>query len=186
MQHQLDIYIQGCLKNDPVSQEALYKYCFAQFMKICLGYHANNDDAVASFNKAMHQVFTKIHQYRSEGPVMGWIRKTMVNTCLNDIRGKAKFTAKELNDAELNRFHAEPEIYSGLEVKQVLQLVQRLPSATRLVFNLFIMEGYTHEQVSRQLGISTGTSKWHLNHARELLKKEMAQLNKHENSLYAK
>jgi RNA polymerase sigma-70 factor, ECF subfamily len=186
VQHQLNIYIEGCLKNDPASQEALYKYCFAQFIKICMGYHAGKDDAVASFNKAMHKVFTGMHQYRNEGPVLGWIRKIIVNTCLNDLRGRARFSAVEIDDREINRFTAEPEIYAGLEVKQVMELVQQLPPATRIVFNLFIMEGFTHEQIAKQLGITAGTSKWHLNQARQLLKQGMEQLTRHENNLYAK
>lgn len=186
MQQQLNNYIAGCLQNDAASQEALYKLCYAGFMKICLHYHAGNADAVASFNKAMHQVFTRIKQYRNEGPVLGWIRKIVVNTCLNDLRDQARFSSQQATDRELNSFTAEPEIYAGLEVKQVLELVQQLPPASRLVFNLYIMEGYTHEQIARQLGISAGTSKWHLNQARNLLKQGMAQLNNHENRIYAK
>jgi RNA polymerase sigma-70 factor, ECF subfamily len=185
MQHQLEIYIRGCLENDPASQEALYKYCFGQFIKICFGYHAAKDDALASFNKAMHQVFTKIKQYRNEGPVLGWIRKIIVNTCLNDLRGQAKFSGNEMSDRDVNQFTAAPEIYSRLEVKQVMEMVQQLPSATRLVFNLFVVEGYTHEQVGGLLGISAGTSKWHLNQARTMLKEKMVQLSNHENRIYA-
>jgi RNA polymerase sigma-70 factor, ECF subfamily len=158
MQEQVDLYIKGCLQKDPRSEEMLYRYCFTNLIKVCMRYHANQDDATASFNKAMHKVFDKLKSYRKEGVFLGWVRTIIVNTCLNDLSRE----------------------------KEILSLVQELPATCRTVFNLYVMEGYTHEQIAKELRIAAGTSKWQLNQARTLLKDKLSQLSKNEISIHAK
>lgn len=149
-------------------------------MRICLRYHSNADDAAASYNHAMYNVLAKIDQYKSEGEFMGWVRRIMVNTCLNAVKQQARFTVQAIAENEYERFHAGPDVYSLIQSKDILQMVQELPDNTALVFNLYIMEGYTHEQIADMLHISIGTSKWHLNNARTVLKEKMIKARNNE------
>ena len=180
MEQQLEHIIEGCKQNKRQSQEQLYKYCFEQMMKVCLRYHTNMDDAAASYNTAMYNVFVKINQYKNQGEFFGWVRRIMVNTCLNAIKQNAKFEAVEISDKEYQSFTIKPEAYSSLDSKEILALVQSLPTTCKLVFNLNQMEGFSHEQVAEHLNISPGTSKWYLHEARKILKEKIQNMQHNE------
>ena len=170
----LDEMIRGCKNGTPMYQKQLYHYCFSAMMKICLRYNKNTDDAAACYNTAMHKVFTKINQYKGEGSFLGWVQKCVVNTCISEIKKRVKFDYKNLEDNE-NSFVA-PEASSNIEVKDILLLVQQLPANYSLVFNMYVMEGYNHVEVSKILGISAGTSKWYLHEAKDKLKEKLEEL----------
>jgi RNA polymerase sigma-70 factor, ECF subfamily len=180
VEQRLENIITGCMGNKPASQRQLYHYCFEQMMRVCLRYHPNTDDAAVSYNEAMYKVFTKIGQYKQEGEFLGWVRRIMVNTCLNAIKKTARFATVAPGDKEQETVYIDPDVYGRLQQRDLLQLVQSLPSASALVFNLYIMEGYTHEQIAGQLGISAGTSKWHLNNARNILKEKIKSMQQNE------
>lgn len=186
MQEQVDLYIKGCLQKDPRSEEILYRYCFTNLIKVCMRYHENQDDATASFNKAMHKVFDRLTSYRKEGAFLGWVRTIVVNTCLNDLSRVIKYSDRGISEADAAIHHTTPEVYANISEKEILALVQQLPAASRTVFNLYVMEGFTHEQIAKELKIAAGTSKWHLNQARTSLKDKLLQLSKNENSIHAK
>jgi RNA polymerase sigma-70 factor, ECF subfamily len=181
LEQELENIIDGCKNKQASSQKHLYRYCFEQMMKVCLRYHRNMDDAAASYNKAMFNVLTRIGQYKNEGSFLGWVRRIMVNTCLDEIRSQARYSIESISEKEYEDFSGGPEAYNQLNSKEILQMVQELPSATSLVFNLYIMDGFTHEQIAEMLGISRGTSKWHLNNARTILKQRILNLQKNEN-----
>ncbi|GAA4338373.1 RNA polymerase sigma factor [Flaviaesturariibacter amylovorans] len=179
-QQQLEVILNGLEQGDARCQSAFYRHCHGELMKVALRYHASADEAAASFNKAMLQVFQKIRDYRREGAVMGWVRRIIVNTCLNELRGRLRFSSVDFTDEGLNSFSAGPEVYAGIEARRLLDLVHALPDTTRTVFNLYVMEGYTHEQVAAALKIPKGTSKWHLHQARTQLKERLLQQAIHE------
>jgi RNA polymerase sigma-70 factor (ECF subfamily) len=180
MEQQLEHIIEGCKQNKRQSQELLYKYCFQQMMKVCQRYHNNTDDAAASYNTAMFTVFTKINQYKNQGEFLGWIRRIMVNTCLNALKQNTRFEAAEITDKEYQSFQVKPEVYSAMDSKDILALVQSLPSTCKLVFNLNQIEGFSHEQVAEHLNISIGTSKWYLHEARKILKEKIQNMQQNE------
>lgn len=167
--------IEGCRRNERLWQKQLYEYCFGEMMKVCLRYHRNEQEAGASFNNAMFKVFANIGQFRSDGEFMGWVRRIIVNTCLSALRQSSRFEARELDQvAETNA--ADPEIYQSLSAREILAMVQELDETHRLVFNLFVMEGYTHDEIAAQLGIAKGTSKWYLHEAKKQLKEKIKSL----------
>ncbi len=180
MQQVLENIIDGCKQNSALHQKQLYKYCYVQMMAVCLRYHKSEASAAVSYNTAMHKVLVKINQYKSEGEFLGWVRRIMVTTCLNELKKEVRFTVQELSAQETDVFQASPEIYSHISSKEILQLVQQLPNNTALVFNMYVVEGYTHEQIAVQLQISSGTSKWHMHHARTFLKDKIMKLNNNE------
>lgn len=143
-------------------------------IKICLRYaNGNIDDAGFIYNQAMFKVFVNIDQYKNEGSFEGWIKRIVINSCVDNCRKHVKFQTMELNDDAADVIQIIPEVYNRISGDDVLNLINELPKNTGLVFNLYVMEGYKHEEIGKLIGISTGTSKWHLSEARKILKEKI-------------
>lgn len=181
MNGELEQLIEGCKKADAQAQRRLYKYCFEQMMRVCLRYHSNEQDAAHCYNEAMFNVLSKINSYKNEGQFMGWVRRIMVNTCINMINRDKRFAFSEITETHQAEVYIAPEAYQNTDARELLAMIQELPRQTALVFNLYIMEGYTHEQISEMLKIPAGTSRWQLNKARATLKERMTKRIEHEN-----
>lgn len=186
MEVQVEKYIAGCLQNTPHSQEMLYKYCFDRFFKVCMRYHVNQADAISSFNKAMHKVFDNLTKYRCEGPFSAWARKVIINTCLNELRGLTRRGTVPITQTQESSCNAVPDVYGSISEKEILKVVQDLPYKCRVVFNMYVMDGYTHLQIAKVLGIPEGTSKWYLGRARLILKSWLLESGNAEYNRYAK
>lgn len=172
--------IEGCKQQNPQSQEALYRGCYTDMIKLCIRYTSDIDEAGAVYNEAMLKVFNMLHQFESRGNFLGWVRRIVVNTCIDHCRRQAKFTHYAIEQVPDDTISLDPDIYERLSAHDVINLLQELPRNTALVFNLFVLDGYKHEEIGQSLGISTGTSKWHLNEARRLLKSKLENLLKKE------
>ncbi len=168
--------IEGCRKGNNKSQEQLYRHCYPAMLKVCTLYSFNVDDAGVLYNEAMLKVFTGINQFKGDGNFMGWVRRIVVNTCIDNCRKRAKFAEKELKEEHESHAVSYPDVYNIISGKEIVQLLKQLPINTALVFNLYVMEGYKHEEVAQRLGITSGTSKWHLSEARRLLKNKLDSL----------
>jgi len=174
--------IEGCKKGDPRSQETLYRECYPVMIKVCLRYTFGDvDHAGGLFNKAMLKIFKNLQQFRNEGEFMGWVRRIVVNVCIDHCRSKTRFKIIDSQETPEYILPVVPEIYNKLSGDDIMKLVHQLPKNTGIVFNLFVMEGFKHDEIASMLGISTGTSKWHLNEARRLLKEKIEHLFKKEN-----
>jgi RNA polymerase sigma-70 factor (ECF subfamily) len=138
-------------------------------MTICLRYTKNDEDAVEVLNNGFFKVFKNIQRYDSmQSGLYTWIRTIVVNSCLDFIKQKQKLEkVSALNeDAEV---HIDPEVVSKIKTNELLDQVRKLAPATQAVFNLYVIEGYNHKEISEMLNISEGTSKWHLSEARKNL-----------------
>ncbi len=175
-----DDIIEGCKQQNPQSQEALYRACYPGMIKLCARYARDADEAASLYNEGMLKVFTNLHQYEGRGDWMGWVRRIIVNTCVDHCRRQAKFNHQSLEIVSIDGNGIDPDIYNRLSANDVMRLLQELPRNTALVFNLFVLEGFKHEEIGQMLGIATGTSKWHLNEARRLLKHKLDTLLKKE------
>jgi RNA polymerase sigma-70 factor (ECF subfamily) len=171
--------LDGCKEQDRRCQQALYQHCFADMVKLCRWYSTDNDAAAALYNSGMLKVFTHIHQCKDNASLMPWIRRIMVNTAIDQHRQAIKETVYPVDIPETREIFISPEIEQKISAEECLQLIRELPVNAALVFNLFVMEGYKHEEISQLLQIPTGTSKWQLNEARRLLKKKLESV-KHE------
>lgn len=162
------------------SQEELYRICYAPMMKVCVRYAGNTVDGAIIFNEAMLKIYHSIAQYSRKGAFEAWVKRIVVNCCIDHCRRKTKFhnTGPMPSNEDIISF--DPDVYSIISAKEIIRLITTLPTNAALVFNLFVLEGYSHEQIAELLGIATGTSKWHLNEARRLLKKELAVFIKRE------
>jgi RNA polymerase sigma-70 factor, ECF subfamily len=172
LQHR-DAIIEGCKQDDRQKQEELYKACYLPMIKVCSRYATDIDEAGAFYNEAMLKVFSNIHQYKGESELLGWIRRIVVNTCIDHCRRQAKFVHQSVDTIPDEGISVNPDVYNRLSGYDITRLLQELPKNTSLVFSLFVLEGYKHEEIGQLLGISAGTSKWHLNEARRLLKDKL-------------
>lgn len=161
--------VKGCKQNDRKAQEALYKAYYKSMVTICLRYMKNEEDAVEVLNNGFLKVFQNIQRYESSvASLYTWIRTIVINSCLDFIKKKARTEEHhELNNA--SEVHVPAEVISKMKATELLGLIRSLPPSTAAVFNLYIIEGYNHKEIGKLLGISEGTSKWHLSEARKQL-----------------
>ena len=164
--HQL---IGGCIRKDRGSQKMLYKTFYGFSMGICLRYANNRDEAAEVMNQGFFKVFTRIDTYDTTRPFKAWLGKIMTNVSIDYYRANLKMAyADDLDKAENITDGELPD--RKLNYEDLLAMVQRLPNAYRTVFNLYAIEGYTHEEIGEMLEISSGTSKSNLHKARQKLK----------------
>lgn len=170
-----DLIIQGCIKGDKRAQKALYEHFYGKMMVVCMRYANCHDEALDMFQEAFIKVFKNLPKYGRIGSFEGWVRRIMVNTCIDHIR-KNKMNNKMV---ELDSNHGsiivdddeDAGILEHVNFKDLLDMIQHLSPAYRSVFNLYIVDGFTHQEISNTLGISIGTSKSNLAKAKANIKK---------------
>ena len=171
--HQL---IRGCISHDRKSQKLLYKAFYGFAMAICLRYAGNRDDAAEVMNQGFMKVFTKIETFDASRPFKAWLGRIMMNVSIDHYRANLKMVYAE--DLE-NAGHLDDGTItdSNLNYQDLLTMVQQLPQAYRTVFNLFAIDGYSHEEIADMLNINVGTSKSNLFKARQKLKQMVLTAN---------
>ena len=141
---------------------------------VCLRYGRDRHEAEEMLQEGFIKVFSSLHQFRNEGSLEGWIRRVMVTTALQYLRSRTPLRAVFSTDArESTEVSADETIESNLTAKELLVLVQNLPTVYRMVFNLYVFEGFKHKEIAEMLQISEGTSKSNLYDARQLLKEKI-------------
>lgn len=176
------LLIQGCKRNDRDSQRLLHKQYYGYAMSICVRYCRTQDEAREAVNDGFLKVFTRIEQYNEETSFKGWLRRIMINTCIDLYRKEVKHYQNQAIDSvteELTHVSA----LDDLSHRELMAMVQALSPAYRAVFNLYVIDGYAHKEIAELLKISEGTSKSNLLKAREILKKKIKKAN---TTVYAK
>src|ERR1700753_3345315 len=164
--HQL---IGGCIRQERGSQKMLYKAFYGFSMGICLRYANNRDEAAEVMNQGFYKVFTRIETYDTTRPFKAWLGKIMMNVSIDYYRSNLKMAyTEDLEKAEC--ITDDALVDTNLNYNDLLAMVQKLPQAYRTVFNLFAIEGYSHEEIGSMLNINAGTSKSNLHKARQKLK----------------
>ncbi len=164
--------IQGCQKQERSAQEMLYRRYARKMYGICMSYACNRDLAQDILHDAFIKVFKGLVSFKGEGSLEGWIRRVVTRTALDHLRHQARINhliTNALDDREVEGVAILPQ--GGMEFKDILGQVSRLPAGARAIFNLYAMEGYTHQDIADALQISVGTSKSQYNRARQLLMK---------------
>ncbi len=145
-------------------------------MTICLRYTKSQADALEVLNTGFYKVFKNIHQYdAAKAGLYTWIRTIIINSCINflKIRDK-KNPLQPLSEAPETVI--SPDITSKMNAAEVLELLKYLPPATKAVFNMYLIDGYSHKEISAMMNIKEGTSKWHLSEARKILQQKIKQM----------
>ena len=171
--------IKACIKEDAASQKEVFTRYGSKMLGVCKRYARTNEDAEDMLQDAFIKVFDKLQQFKFEGSFEGWIRRIVVNTALK--KYSVIRYSKELVgcDTSLQQEGADdPLAYNQLSQKDLLALIYRLPDGYRLIFNLHVIEGYQHEEIAGMLGIKPGTSRSQLVKARNMLQKQIIELQK--------
>ena len=178
--------IESCIKEDRKAQEELYKLCFASLISICYRFSNNKDDAAILLNAAFFKVLKNLEKQNPDIPFMAWASRITVNHCISEYRknntrtkhvttldedGIAKFG--DVDELDVNKKDISPET-----MKKVRTEILNLPPTTQEVFQLYIFQNCTHKEVADLLEIKEGTSKWHLNNARKILRSVLSETRK--------
>jgi RNA polymerase sigma factor (sigma-70 family) len=154
------------------AQSEIYKLYADVLFGVSLKYSRNYQDAEDTLQDSFLIIFDKIKQYSNKGSFEGWLKRIIINTALQKYREKSNLElVKEISDTEeVVEIDFED---TNLNIGFLLSLVQELPDKYRLVFNLYVLDSYSHKEISEMLNISEGTSKSNLSRARKKLKKEL-------------
>lgn len=168
----LNKLIKDCVKNDNKARNRLYEMFSAKLYGVCMRYAKNADDAKDIMQEGFIKIFQKMHQFKGAGSFEGWMKRVMVNCALEKYRNM--YYLSEYDDGFLQKdtLISDNEVDSFTE-KELLGLIQQLPSKYRMVFNMYAIEGYSHKEIAEILNISEGTSKSNLSRARSALQKKV-------------
>ncbi len=162
-----------CIKQDRKAEYELYRLSYSYLMSICMRYSRDKDSASEALNMGYLKILKNLSSYRPEVPFKAWVRRIMVNTLIDEYRKNKKEKEKVTYVEEYfdsSDFSEVNEALNRINCQQILDQIDKLPDATKKVFNLFAIDGYSHKEIGEILDISEGTSKWHLNAARQKLK----------------
>lgn len=171
----IDNLLEGCRRGDRKSQELLYRSLGAKMLGVCLRYAKDHYEAEDMLQMGFVKVFQKVSEFRGEGSFEGWIRRIMVNTAIETYRKNQR----TLSVVDIDEVYDEPQSMfdmSGLETKDLLNLIKNLPGGYRMVFNMYVIEGYSHKEIGERLGITEGASKSQLSRARAILKEKVLKM----------
>lgn len=167
--------IKGCIEGDRRMQEELYKRFSPKMYAVCLRYANNPNDAQDLLQEGFIKVYRNLHRFRAEGSFEGWVRRVFVNTSIEHFRKKSTQLSSVSEKEENTIEDADITALDSLAEKDIINIVQELSPGYRTVFNLYVVEGYSHKEVGELLGISEGTSKSQLARAKSILQKKIAQ-----------
>lgn len=170
-----DKLIDGCLRNKEKAQKTLYTSYAPKMLGVCLRYIHERNTAEEIMIGGFVKVFEKISQFKREGSFEGWIRRIMVNESLTYIRrNKSMYLEVDIEKAETQPDYNQ--LNDHLEEQDLLKMIQELPVGYRTVFNMYVIEGYSHKEIAEMLEITESTSKTQLSRARSVLQKKLRQM----------
>lgn len=162
--------IEGCIAGNRRAQEALYSMFASKMMGVCMRYSSNYHNAEDILQEGFVKIFTNIHRYRGDGSFEGWVRRIFVNTAIEHYRKNGKvYATDDLQSVESSIIN--DDAISNLSAKDLVHAIQKLSTGYRTIFNMYVVEGYSHKEIAQMLGISEGTSKSQLARARVHLQK---------------
>lgn len=160
--------INGCKKNDIKAQEQLYREFSPKLFSVCLKYSRNYAEAQDNLQDGFLLIFNKIHQYAFKGSFEGWMKKLLINHILKQYRKEPFLSLVE--DIDIEDVEIDDD---DISIEYLMKIIQELPDRYRLVFNLNVIDGYSHQEIATMLNIKIGTSKSNLHRARMILKEKI-------------
>ena len=161
--------IDGCIKGDRAAQRKLYNTLAPKMFALCIRYMGDRESAEDILQDGFVTLFEKVGTYSETGSFEGWARKIFVNTALMSLRKNDALKMSETVDAASNMESGQPSAVQSLGYKELMHLVMSLPAGYRTVFNMFVIEGFNHNDIAAALSINPATSRSQLNRARQML-----------------
>ncbi len=162
------------IDKDKKTQVYFYKYCFNVLMRVAIRYKNNKDDAAVLVNESYLKILQNIEIYNIEKPLEPWLRRITINTAIDDFRKNKNYLATiQKTDTAIyeNTFKTKTAIDEQMDFEDMLEVINKLlPKATKVVFYLKNIDGYSHKEIAERLEISIETSKWHIKNANKLLR----------------
>ena len=179
---QTEQLVKACVQNDRNAQEALYKLYYADMLKVCNSYLPDIDLASEAFNTGFLKVFQSIQNFNpNQGTLGGWI---MISTSIDLCRNELRFSNPAIENYDQEEAFMSPAVLDKLYFEDILAHIRTLPYAAQMVFNLSVLDGFSHKEISEQLNISEGTSRWYLSGAKKQLRTLLeAAINDHKISI---
>ncbi|RZJ55122.1 MAG: sigma-70 family RNA polymerase sigma factor [Flavobacterium sp.] len=166
----LEELIQNCQQNSIRAQEQLYRLFAPKLFSVCLKYSRSYADAQDNMQDGFLLIFKKIDQYKFKGSFEGWAKRVMINNVLQKYRSEGVFELVSENMADDTELDLDDD---AISMDFLVGIIQELPDRYRMVFNLYVMDGYSHKEIGDMLDITTGTSKSNLARARMILKEKI-------------
>ncbi len=177
--------IKGCINHSQTAQKELFYTYYAEMKNLVQYYCKNEDDVKSIVNQGFMDVFTHIGEFKQQAALKTWIKRIMINRAIQFYRQEKR------NQERITSLDSENLLYvddieladhgmQNLELKELLQMIQALPFNERSVFNMFVIEGYSHREIGLALDMAEGTSRWYLNNAKKMLKAQLIKLEKYE------
>ena len=160
--------IDGCIRGDRQCQKALFERYAGVMLTVCRRYTRHHMEAEDILQDALVKVFRNIDRFKFEGSFEGWIRRIVVNTALKNYQ-KSSFQKEQIGLESYQEGVMEPEAFSKLQEEELLKIIATLPDGYRIVFNLYVIEGFSHKEIAEQLNIKESTSRSQLVKARRML-----------------
>jgi len=163
--------IEACLKGKTTAQRMLFEKYSPKLYAVCMRYANNEDEAKDILQDGFIKIFNKLSLYKSEGSFEGWMRRVVVNTALDAIRKNKKLQSQvDLDDVSYSLTTNET-VLDQLAANDLLEILQTLPLGYKTVFNLYVIEGYSHKEIAEELNITVSTSKSQFSRAKGILRK---------------
>ncbi|MBO6516130.1 MAG: RNA polymerase sigma factor [Bacteroidia bacterium] len=171
--------IKECIKGDKRAQYRLYRDLYENFMGMCIRYRQNKEDATSSFNNGFVKILSNLSQVKDLVAFESWVKRILINQMLSELKKEGRERNRnqpidEIRNESINT--VENEGVQRLDAEYLKILLNYLPEKTRQVFNLFAIDGFSHKEIANLLGITEGTSKWHVADARKRLKNRLNAL----------
>lgn len=166
-----------CVNGNIRAQRALFDKYASKMMGVCLRYTKNTNEAEDVLQDGFIKVYQKLKDYKKEGSLEGWIRRIMVNTSLDQLRKNTRQLGDTAIDDVDYKVEGSSFVIEQLMADDLLKLIQQLPEGYKMVFNLYAIEGYSHQEIGETLGITESTSKSQYSRAKAYLRERLEQLN---------
>ena len=162
-------YIEGCIKGDRAAQKKLYEALSPKMFALCIRYMGDRDAAEDILQDGFVTLFSKLKSFSNEGSFEGWARRIFVNTALMSLRKREALKMSDDLETAWNVSSDMPSQVHEMGYKELMQMVASLPTGYRTIFNMYVIEGFSHDEIAKALNISPATSRSQLQRARMLL-----------------
>ena len=173
---ELNFLVEQSIKGNRNAQRRIYDSLSGKMFAVCLRYMGDRDSAEDVLQDGFVTLFTKLESYSGEGSFEGWARKIFVNTALMALRKNDALKQSEGMDSAWSMKDEDPSPLQNIAYKELMRLISDLPVGFRTVFNMYVVEGYSHKEIAGELGISENTSRSQLQRARMMLQKKIKEL----------
>lgn len=165
--------IEACTRKESWAQKYIYEHYYASMMNVCLRFANNDDEALDILHDGFIKIFKYIQSYQSGTSLSAWMRRIMINTCIDHYRKELRRKTEDLGQAYM-MYDPSEDVVDKMNAEEILSCLQQLTVSYRSVFNLYVIEGYSHKEIGEIMGITESTSRSNLVKARTRLKELLA------------